>query len=240
MNKIETENIYVLGDTHTLDFARLLRHYEAKDFVLIHVGDVGCGFHTKERDHRDVAVLEEYCAKHNGIILAQRGNHDDPSWFVEDSEFSTEHVKFVPDYSYYDINGKIYLFVGGATSIDRLWRIQQEKKCGSVSYWKDEKFVLREDYESLPQCDILITHSSPISAYPLDGLSKIKYFLENDQPLKGELISEREDIDKLYKVVNPSILLHGHFHESVSEYVAGTWQRCLDINELISLTNYLQ
>lgn len=225
------DNIYVIGDTHTLTYADLLVHYQLKDFVLIGVGDHGVGFASVERDTAAIKVLSDYCRDNNGIILMIRGNHDRPDIFIPESPYNTDCVYFVPDYTYYNINGKVFLFAGGATSIDRQQRtIDQD-------YWLDEGFNLPDDYtNTLASCDVLVTHSCPIAAPPHDGLSRISGWFRDDPTLREELIAERQKIQQLYEHVNPKINLYGHFHETLSERIDGTWFRCLDINEVLDIT----
>lgn len=234
LNNIKHYNknsVYALGDTHSLDFEVLLKHYNLKDFVLIHCGDAGEGFNQPFIDEFNLDCLEKYCEENDGDILIVRGNHSNPI-FYKPNHWTTKYkrVTFVPDYTYYAINGKVVLFVGGATSIDRTLRTVNK------DYWVNETFILRDDYKALPQADILVTHSCPLEAPPNDGLSKIAWYLKNDPALRDDLIKERQEISLLYKHVNPSNLFHGHFHESTSEYIDGTWFRCFDINELVDVT----
>jgi calcineurin-like phosphoesterase family protein len=225
------KNVYALGDTHSLDFESLIKHYNLKDFVLIHCGDAGEGFNQRFIDEFDLDCLEKYCEENDGDILIVRGNHSNPS-FYKPNHWTAKYkrITFVPDYTYYEINGKVVLFVGGATSIDRTRRdVNQD-------YWVDETFILRDDYETLPQADILVTHSCPTEAPPNDGFSNIAWYLKNDPALREDLIKERKNISLLYNHINPSILWHGHFHVSTSTYINGTWFRCFDINELVDVT----
>lgn len=236
MNTIDKQFIYALGDTHTLLYDDLLSHFNMKDFVLIHVGDSGEGYHHHLRDRSAIKKLDDFCKENNGQILTTRGNHANPDFYFNDKHWTKDfqHVTFVKDYSRYLINGKVFLFAGGATSIDRTYNIE------NISWWRNEKFFLPPDYEKLEPCDVLVTHSSPLDAYPYDGFSKISGWFKNDPTLKQELIQERQEIRNLVNAVNPKINIYGHFHESVSEYVDHTWYRCLDINEILDLTNYLK
>jgi len=232
-NELTASHVFVCGDTHTLNFLSIIEHYNLKNFILIHVGDIGTGFDSRQLDDYTLDELNEYCRINNGRILAIRGNHDDPAAFTSNSRYNREFIEFIPDYTYRTINGKVFLFVGGATSIDRTQRIVGK------SYWIDEKFVLPDTYESLAPCDVLVTHSAPLDVYPSDGLSRIAGWFKLDPTLKEELIEERTLIRKLYETVHPSINLYGHFHASVSERIDGTWFRCLDINEILDITHDL-
>ena len=237
MEELRAENVYVIGDTHSLLFRSILEHYQLKDFILIHVGDVGVGFTEKKPsynhfnfDKKLIGHLDSYCKENNGRILIIRGNHDLPSAFIENSPYNTEFVKFLPDYTYKLINGKVFLFVGGAISIDRQLRTE------GIDYWKDEGFFLPKDCQELPQCDVLITHCPPQDAMEYEDLNRISGWFKNDPMLKEELIEERRLIRKLSEHVNCSHVFYGHMHVTSSIRMDGTWFRGLDINEVLDVT----
>ena len=232
MIEFKAENIYIIGDTHNFKnpYELLAKHYKFKNFIMIHVGDIGVGVDAINIDKSVAEQLNEYCIENNGIFIGIRGNHDDPSLFGEQSVLNQSNVHFVSDYTYMKINNKVCLFAGGAISIDRI-----DREIG-VDYWIDEPFKLPENYIELPQCDVLITHSSPINFQPNDGLGRIRGVLEKDPPLKNELIKERDLIQRLVDHINCSQVYYGHFHEVFSEYVEGVYARCLDINEVLDVT----
>lgn len=238
MEKLNAENVYCIGDTHTLAFVSLLIHFKLKDFILIHVGDAGEGFSKNiefKVDNIYLDNLEDYCERHNGRILIVRGNHSNPEYYT-DSHWTREKYKrvtFVKDYTYLSINDNTFLFAGGAVSIDRNARFINH------DYWADEGFNLPDNYTDLSVCDVLITHSVTIDAPPIGGLDRIAGWFKNDPSLRYELIEEREKIKKLVDQVKPKINLYGHFHNTYSERIEGTWFRGLDINELLDITRDL-
>lgn len=227
INNIIIDNIYVMGDSHG-NWRKLVKFIQDnKDFVLIHVGDFGI-FNELET-HIVADKLEEILSENNGRLLIIRGNHDLPSTWRINSALNREHVTFVPDYSQYIINGKKFLFVGGATSIDRTVRSE------GFDYWKGEVFYFDEN--KIEECDILITHSSGKDEFPIRGLERIEWYLNKDPDLRKELPAERELIQKLYDIAKPKIAHYfGHFHESNIQYVDGVRQRCLNIDEIIDIT----
>jgi len=230
MEELQAENIYLISDTHTLSFADILEHYKLKNFVLCHCGDIAIGFGAFHKDLKCIKELNDYCKVNNGIVIITRGNHDLPSVFIEDSPYNTEFVKFLPDYTYKLINGKVFLFAGGAISIDRQLRTE------GIDYWKDEGFVLPKDYQELPPCDVLITHCPPQDAMEYEDLHRISGWFKNDPTLKEELIEERRNIRKLSNHVNARCVFAGHMHVTSSIRIDGTWFRGLDINEVLDVT----
>lgn len=230
--KIDVTGLVVaMGDSHDPNILSILDNFNLTNFCAIHVGDFGCGFYHPTKFKDIMQKLQDHLDLVNGKVLIIRGNHDDPEYFTQ-KHFSNQfdNIEFVEDYSYKTINGKKFLFVGGATSIDRQARTTYR------DYWPREKFVLPDNYETLETCDVLITHSSGINEFPVDGLSKIAGWFKNDPTLKDELIEERELIQKLYNQVKPSIAhLWGHFHEANTQFIDGVKQQCLDINEVVGI-----
>ena len=93
-------------------------------------------------------------------VIYIRGNHDDPKFF--DGTYNWSNIKLLPDYTVTVIEGKRILFIGGATSIDRLQRIPER------SWWEGEIFNLDVDKLSLYEAiDIVVTHTAPKFAYPI-------------------------------------------------------------------------
>lgn len=222
-----------MGDTHNISIIPIIKKYNMNNSILIHVGDFGIGFRYITEDTPKLKKLDLYLKNNKVKLMVIRGNHDDPEFWESNLVKDLENIEFVSDYSYKKINGKIFLFVGGAVSIDRQLRVE------NVDWWKNEKFVLANNLENLQKCDVLITHSSPSGAYPSDGFSTITAWFVKDENLKPDLIEERENIRKLYDQVCPTILCFGHFHRSNSEYVNGAWHRCLNIDEVVDLTTHL-
>lgn len=231
--ELHCSDIVALGDTHSLPvISDILRHYKIMNSIIIGVGDHGEGFGC---DDCVLEELEEYLQETNNKFIAIRGNHSDPSYFKKEHKYNQkfQNIEFIEDYSIKTINDHVFLFVGGAISIDRT-----ERKEGR-DYWSDEPFVLSDTYLDLPQVDVLVTHSAPISAPPY-GLTKIKYWLDRDVHLEDELITERKNIDILCQHVCPKINLYGHFHQVLSIRIDDIYYRGLNINELISITNILR
>ena len=211
-----------------------LRLSRISNCILIHVGDLGIGFYHPEKQKSHLSHLNDFLLEKNIQMLVCRGNHDDPAFFKDSHPINGEHsnIRLVEDYTYLTINGKSFLFVGGAISIDRAYPHRIEGR----TYWKDEPFRLHDDYPNLPKCDVLITHSAPSGLFPCDGMANIQGFFEDDPNLKGELVSERCNIRLVFDAVQPKAIAYGHFHKSNFEVVDGCKVKCLNINEIWELT----
>ncbi len=234
IEKTETPDIYAIGDTHGIQtFISIVQSIGFKDCLVIHVGDIGLGFSATDDFYLD--KLDALCQERNIMILGIRGNHDIPDMFFRESlqNKRLSNIELVEDYSYKTINNKIFVFAGGATSIDRRDRIIGK------SYWKDEVFRLPESLDALEPADVLISHSMP-SECPPYGFSNIKYWLSGDPTLRDELIKERRDLSILVEKTGVSQVWGGHFHMTMSERIDNVYYRILNINEIASITSYLQ
>lgn len=214
----------MLGDTHgewhVLN--RLIAQYDIRDTYLIHVGDIGVGFKhpTKEKEIFD--AQNDLFADRNIHFMGIRGNHEDPDYFEGDVQLS--NFELVPDYTYREINGETFLFVGGAVSIDRTIRVPH------VSWWADEVFALKENL--VKKVDVVVTHSAPYWIGPFDK-SGIDWYCQRDPSLWEDCVKERKDIAKLLELAQPSRSYHGHFHQTAQVDFGGCLARILNIHEMV-------
>lgn len=201
--------IILIGDIHGA-FNRLkdlIWKQQIENCWLICVGDLGIGFnYSPEGEMQACKDLNSYFAKRNIHFLSIRGNHDDPLYFNDPQyRIDLSNFKLLPDYHRETLNGEEFLFVGGAVSIDRKYRVLGR------SYWEDELFVLKPELAG--KCDVLVTHSAPYWIGPFDkeGLAG---WSEKDPTLWDECYKERIEHDELIKLCQPRKHYCGHFHTS--------------------------
>ena len=197
--------------------------------LVIFSGDCGFGFNKFQYYVDKLSKINEIITETNTHILFVRGNHDDPSYFSEE-KINFSNIKCIPDYSIVKVNDNNILCVGGAISVDRIWRKQQENVINKYSksknrklYWEDECVYLdRNIITFLKNNDItidgVITHSSPSFAFPSEKTSAIEWF-KLDSSLKDDVKRERSILSELYTILiennhNIKYWVHGHFHLS--------------------------
>lgn len=237
--------VYLLGDIHgdLAKFARLVNKYKLRDFVVVQVGDFGISIDawSTQTDEKFLKSLEHYnkMFKARGIeFYAIRGNHDVPERF--DGRFTLSNIKLVPDYTVLELNGKNWLLVGGAVSVDRIDRIN---KGGTGKWWfPDERFQLRTDLlPRLPKIDVVVTHGAPeaLCSLELVGLGDFlnTYVQDGDYALRTDVWHEQKLVQELYDTLEfqGSELTHwycGHYHKSVKDTFKHTRFRCMAIDEL--------
>ena len=111
--------------------------------IIIVSGNGGIGLKSKQYYDETFGKLEKVLADNNCYLFFVRGNSDDPSYF-ENRLIDFDHVKTIPDYSVIVLKTFNCLCVGGSYSIDKEWKLAQEKEFGKKSYWENEAPILDE------------------------------------------------------------------------------------------------
>lgn len=144
--------------------------------------------------------INNVLASNNVHILFTRGN-DDPKYF-EDGLINFTNIKTIKDYSVVKLSNLNYLCIGGGVSIDRQWKLEQEKRIGKVMYWENEGINYDEEKidEIINSIDVgcVITTSSPTFVYPSFNSLKSTAWVKNDNGILQEVNSERKIMDKIY------------------------------------------
>ena len=155
---------------------------------------------------------------------------DDPSQFQD-----TELVKVngnprnwlnVPDYTVVNVCNKNVLCVGGATSIDRKYRL-----ANSWGYWENESPIYKPKLEEY--IDIIVTHSAPSFCFPQIKSDIVYEYAQYDETLLDDISKERIVFDKIYEDYKDTITdwFYGHYHQSHLEQINGINFRLLNIEE---------
>ncbi len=206
--------IYVTGDTHRTDLL-CLRHFcdnhpnlTKNDYVII-AGDFG-GVWAEETLERDLKPFSDLPV----TILFVDGNHENfdliNSCPVEVWNGGKVH-KIKPDIIHlmrgqvFEIEGKMIFTFGGATSIDRGWRVE------GIEWWPQELPTYEELDEGIAnlkrygnQVDYIITHSCSerAFAYPI---------LRNGAPEKYHC-PEVQMLSYIEDIITFKHWFFGHFH----------------------------
>jgi DNA repair exonuclease SbcCD nuclease subunit len=244
--------IVYVGDIHGAwkTFKSLIDRYKLGNIeeitYLIQVGDFGIGFNNKS-DLQTLEDLNIFFKERNIICIAIHGNHDDCSYFQGNHIYS--NLMLVPDYTVMDIDDKKHLFVGGAVSIDRTWRLQKDQEAAAYgssqrSYWFDELFVLDEEkLKDITGVEVVVTHTAPEWCYPDNrgGYGKfVEEWIPYDNSLTADLDAERIAMSKMFDILKQngnwiSSHLYGHFHSSSICMNGYCNHYLLDINEFREL-----
>lgn len=186
------------GDMHA--YMRLIDGAERS----VQVGDYGMGF-------VDNVITSRY-SPHRFI----RGNHDSP-------DVCWHEPNWIPDGTIEDN----IMYVGGASSIDRAFRVP------GISWWHDEQLsseqldMLIEVYATV-QPEIMITHECPdfvaTEMCNYRGWRKFEDFSRT-----------REAFDRMIGLHKPKLWVYGHWHMDFEMFLCGTKFVCLNINQCMDL-----
>ena len=229
--KEENEN----GDATILQqiMPRLTPFYKTKtefggfnNSLIIVCGDCGFGFNKPGYYFEILEKANKLFSTTNTHIIFVRGNHDDPSYFT-DEKINYSNIICVPDYSVVKTFDHNILCVGGAISVDRIWRKQQEIRLNKYKqsnpkklFWENEAPILNENIlnelkENDIKLDMVVTHTSPSFSQPHFKDTAIGWF-KTDPKLKEDLKKERNIMDSLYKLLRNEhdikVWSYGHFH----------------------------
>ena len=172
--------IYITGDTHR-DFTRIKKFCQEQntsvDDIMIILGDAGINYMLDEHD----VEYKRYLSKFPITFFCIHGNHeqrpeaiksyiyDDVAGVYYEEEFP--RIQFARDGNLYDFNGKEYIVIGGAYSVDKEYRM-----LGSGRWWANEqpsqetKQDVEWTLENICEWDIdgVFSHTCPLRYEPVD------------------------------------------------------------------------
>jgi len=219
----------IIGDTHG-SFPLILQE---KNLTAFHVGDFAAGFPSM--NYWKLCSINDALKNNNSHIYVNRGNHDDPAvWRQRNPKLSNLH--FVDSYQAVQHGEDVYLFLGGAISVDRT-----ERTLG-ITYWKDEGFDYLDGLDisckNLEGVTYVISHTAPSSCWPVGFNSICHHYAKRDRFLLDELAAERDSMSLVRDCIVKSCpkLKHwyyGHFHpqKNVTEGLF----TCLAINDYVEI-----
>ncbi|NYI40144.1 metallophosphoesterase family protein [Demequina lutea] len=201
--------------------------------AIIHVGDLGIW--PGGRSTQTWETAEERLAESNVTMYVAPGNHED----YDQIEALTprddgwlpfrEHILLAPRGHRTEWWGRSILWLGGAGSVDRTWRVRSDaidnrkyEACGSskrVKSWWPQEALTDEDVERAiagGHADVMICHDAPIGVQAIDDR-----LAGNPHACKAVDIAYAEEsrrrLTQVVAAVQPEILIHGHFHFRVED-----------------------
>ena len=255
----ETNNIFFAGDIHgefqTINVS--INQYNLSDCAIVFCGDIGIGFEKEEYYIQTFNKLTKVLKKKNIHLYMFRGNHDSKDFFNGEHFNDFKYIHILPDYSVILCPTKAILCVGGATSIDRTYRLQCMERnaadymrwhdCGwdeaykncKKFYWNNEAVVYDEnELNQLDELGILIdtvcTHTAPSFCKPVTKIG-IEGWLSLDENLSEDLDNERKSCELIYDYLKShnhplENWYYGHFHFHNTEIIDNVKFTLLDMS----------
>ena len=249
----EAKGIVICGDIHG-DFIQLAYkcciQYGMTDTLIIVAGDCGFGFYRQGYYEKVYEKCRKRLAEANNWIVFVRGNHDNPAYFKEGC-VKYKRWMTTPDYSVIKVCGHSILCVGGATSVDRMYRItdmhwhpvNSDEPMSPNVYWPDERPVFDEiqleAIDKLFRIDTVVTHTAP-SFCEMKSHQGLHDWAIRDEDLLDDVKNERRVMNQLHEfLIARKHPLHnwfyGHFHQSWHQEIDGVQYNMLDCMELREL-----
>lgn len=178
----------------------------------IQLGDMGIGFlHYGGDRHGQFQQNPPFDAMAEGNHRFIRGNHDAPI-------ACRKHKFWIPDGTVEDD----IMFIGGAVSIDREFRIK------GYSWWEDEEPSIPElltmvDVYKMIKPKIMVTHEVP------ESVAKVMCEASGS-PKFNDGSRCRQAFQSMFEIHQPQLWLGGHWHRSFNRIINGT--RFIILNEL--------
>lgn len=210
--------IYITGDTHG-QFGRIEEFCErlktSREDILIILGDAGINFSGQKHDSLKKRFLESLPI----TFFCIHGNHEQRPYTIDSYKEKSWHggtvyyeeeypnLLFAKDGEVFDLNGKQTIVMGGAYSIDKMFRLIY-----GYGWWEDEqpseeiKQYVKAQLDKLGwKVDVVLSHTTPLKYEPVEvflpGIDQSKVDKSTEEWL--DRIEDRLEYQKWYC---------GHYH----------------------------
>lgn len=214
------------GDTHgNTAHVRYLLEVAVKERCerIFQLGDFGYW----EHDQWGVEYLDkvnEYAMKHGVTVYFIDGNHDKTSLLLENySERRDDEgfilvrpeVRYAPRGHTWTWEGKKFIALGGAYSVDKDYRLDQEKRRRRPpgTYWFPEEEMTDTELRNIiasttNTVDFMFTHDKPRASNPAWNRKDLEQCWPNQNRIQEAL-----------EALKPHLLVHGHLHHRYDDAV---------------------
>lgn len=173
-------NIYITGDIHG-SINRILEtvgaYHTTRNDLLIILGDIGFNYYLDKRD----ANIKQQVAELPITLLCIHGNHEERPENIktyQQLEFCGDTAYYEPKYSniifakdgsIYNLNGSKCLVLGGAYSVDKLYRLARGRQWFASEQITDiRKAEIEQVLAEHDWCvDYVFTHTCPYKVRPV-------------------------------------------------------------------------
>lgn len=232
------------GDTH----GTLKRFYpsaftveDPKTTGIIILGDAGFNYYL---NHRDIE-LKRAAARMSFTFYLVRGNHEARPQDIEGMELIYDenvrgnvycepeypNIRYFLDGGFYNIDGKNVLVIGGAYSVDKMWRLTKGWSWFENEQLNDDERVhitdcIKDYLADGNHLDLVLTHTAPI------GFEPTQMFLDCiDQDYVDK--STETWLQAIYDLIpKDCFFLFGHYHGDLimGDNIAMLYERIIDLS----------
>jgi len=215
----------LLGDTHgnANTVLAALRRFQKEDITqILQVGDFGVwpGNHGSTF----LSYVNKVLAKNGQTLYVTPGNHEDydqiNSWYIHDDGWARarEHILVAPRGLRWTWEGVSFVSLGGAPSVDRKWRVENEKRGARKSWWAEEDITDADIVKvtSGGHADVMVAHDAPYGVPSIERriAGNPNGFHPDDLKYSDQ---GRQKMYNVVDIVRPKVFLHGHYHFVVDD-----------------------
>lgn len=218
---VDPDIVMIAGDWHgNLPWAlKMIRHAAVQGATcIVQLGDFG---YWGGRDGaRYLDRLSAELAKLEVQLYFIDGNHEnfdrllaqpiDPTTGLRPIRGQITHI---PRGFRWTWHGQVWLALGGATSVDRLWRT------AGHDWWQQESLT-EADVEAavaVGRADVMVCHDCP-AGVDIPAIRGNSFgFLQAELALAQ---THRQTLARVVRVVRPKVLFHGHYHDRYDAQLA--------------------
>ena len=187
----------------------------------VQVGDFGIG--NRDANLNFLNNVNKLGEKHNVIVDVVPGNHE--NWDYINKQFAGSrtdvwevgaHLRILPRGYRWEQDGLSFLALGGAPSVDRMWRVEEQKgvKNTDFHYWWPAEILTQEDVDYAVEggyADVMIGHDVPHGVREIEDLiSGNPHGFHVADLLYAE--DGRKLITEAWMGVMPKFYIGGHYH----------------------------
>lgn len=206
--------IALTGDIHADRNAlgrTVLRAHDAGCERIFYLGDFGYNFSS---DFLDTA---KRLHERTGLVIEWLdGNHEDFD-YLESVNFDPLPgvLRYHPRGSVETLDGVSFMFLGGATSVDRPWRVPH------ASWWPQEELTEADVARACTKgkVDVVLAHDAPYLP-PISNKGLNSGFPQEELD-RSE--SHRERVRAVYQEAQPTTWVHGHYHHRYTTSIEEPW-----------------
>jgi len=225
--RLMQNRIFVCGDTHIPNDIQKLnsRNFpEQKELtkkdVLIQLGDFG-GIWYAIGENKEQEYWLEWLALKNFTTAVVLGNHENydiietlpwtTMWDNDVQYYETpksgNRIYFLKRGAFYNINGKKILAIGGAHSIDKLYRTEH------ISWWSQEDITHREIEACFDELDEKGYEADYILSHTCPSRLVVQFLIESNAYYQGKITdTTAEFLDEIDNRVEFKGWFFGHMH----------------------------
>lgn len=216
------DQVVIAGDWHgnlrwAAHVVRNLRAWlpDESPRVILHAGDFGVWrLHLSYLDHLNDALGDE-----DAVVLFVHGNHEDFPFLYELAGTNQprhpiairSNITWLPAGFRWSWHGRTWLALGGAVSVDRALRTEGRDWFADETITDEQANRVIDD----GRADVMLCHDTP-SSVRLHLPPPSRLWADRDLARADR---HREHLQSIVDTVQPSHLIHGHYHLEVDRIV---------------------